>query len=678
MPRKPITTSVKRLADENADLRARLAEAEEILRAIRGGEADALVVPGINGDQIFALKGADHSYRVLIEDMNEGALTLTAEGVILYANRRFAQMLKAPLEKVIGSAISTWVALESQSIIQALLIKGRDEKCDEQLVLTAGDGTPVSVYLTVSKLRVNESSDFFCLVVTDLTERIRNASIAASEKMARESLAASDQARLTLQIVVENLGKAEQALSESLIKYENIFKNVQDLYYESRLDGTILEVSPSIEILSNGQYRRDDLLGRKITDFYADPGERRSLLVALRERGRVTDHEVTLKNRDGALITCSLTAAILYDAHGQPDKIVGSMRDISERKRSEEALKAERGFMRTLIDNLPDNIFIKDTRGGILLDNLAHRRFLGRQEPDEVAGKTDRDFFARELADRYINDERQIVESGQPMIDYEEPTMDTDGRPRLYLTTKVPVRDSNGNITALVGINRDITDRKKAEEAIKTSLQEKEVLLREIHHRVKNNMQVISSLFNLQAGYTLNHECREILKEGQTRIHAMSLVHEKLYKSRDLSRIDLAEYIQSLAVHLFNVYEVAPGHIHLDTEFDEITLDINSANPCGLILNELISNALKHAFPNDRTGTIKIGLRRRTGGAVELRVADDGIGFPKDLDYRQAESFGLQIVNLLVNQLEATLELDRTNGTAFTVVFRELEYARRV
>jgi len=231
----------------------------------------------------------------------------------------------------------------------------------------------------------------------------------------------------------------------------------------------------------------------------------------------------------------------------------------------------------------------------------------------------------------------------------------------------------------------DVTERKKAEaqreaahEVIQASLREKEVMLREIHHRVKNNMQVISSLFNLQAGHTLSPESREILKKAQTRIRSMSLVHEKLYKSRDLSKINMAEYIESLAVHLFHVYLVDHGQVRLETEFEEVALDINSAIPCGLILNELISNALKHAFPEGRKGLIRIELKRGADDTIVLRVANDGVGFPKEMDFRQAESFGLQIVNLLVHQLEAAIDLDRANGTAFTVTFRELKYAPRI
>jgi two-component sensor histidine kinase len=220
--------------------------------------------------------------------------------------------------------------------------------------------------------------------------------------------------------------------------------------------------------------------------------------------------------------------------------------------------------------------------------------------------------------------------------------------------------------------------RKRAAAAMENSLREKEALIKEIHHRVKNNMQVISSMLNLQATATNNEECRGILKGARTRIRAMSLVHEKLYQSQNLVNIDLGEYIQNLADHLFHAYQVKPDQIRLEMEFEKVPLDINSSVPCGLLLNELISNALKHAFPKYRKGVLKIGLRRGVENRVELRVADDGVGFPEGFDFRKADTLGLQIVNLLMGQLEATIELDRKNGTAFTVTFRELSYKPRL
>ncbi|MDP1546105.1 MAG: PAS domain-containing sensor histidine kinase [Anaerolineales bacterium] len=179
----------KQLMDKNADLRAQLDEAEDTLRAIRSGEVDALVVSGVGGDQIFTLKGAELPYRVLIEDMNEGALTLAMDGVILFANRCFAEMLKTPLEKVIGSTVHTWIAPDNQETLRALLQKGAEEQCRDELVITASDGTQIPVNLSVNRLSVEGSPDCFGLVAADLTEqKKRNEVIAAAEKSAREML----------------------------------------------------------------------------------------------------------------------------------------------------------------------------------------------------------------------------------------------------------------------------------------------------------------------------------------------------------------------------------------------------------------------------------------------------------------------------------------------------------
>jgi two-component sensor histidine kinase/DNA-binding response OmpR family regulator len=219
--------------------------------------------------------------------------------------------------------------------------------------------------------------------------------------------------------------------------------------------------------------------------------------------------------------------------------------------------------------------------------------------------------------------------------------------------------------------------RKRAAAAVESSLREKEVLIKEIHHRVKNNMQIISSLLNLQSVATSNEECRGILKEARSRIRSMSLVHEKLYQSHNLMDIDMGDYIQNLADHLFQVYLPHSGQIRLEMECEKVPLDINSSVPCGLLLNELISNALRYAFPDGRKGVLKIGLRRGIENMVELRVEDDGVGFPEEFDFRKAETFGFQIVNMLVTQLEATIELDRTRGAAITVMFRELSYNPR-
>ncbi len=218
-------------------------------------------------------------------------------------------------------------------------------------------------------------------------------------------------------------------------------------------------------------------------------------------------------------------------------------------------------------------------------------------------------------------------------------------------------------------LQAEIVERQRIEARITASLHEKELLLQEIHHRVKNNLQVISSLLNLQAGYIDDLALREILRESQNRVRSMALVHEKLYRSDDLAHVDLAEYIRNLATFLFRSYTAAAGRVSLDIQADDVFLSIDAAVPCGLILNELISNALKHAFPGDRKGQIRVELQAGENRQISLIVGDTGIGFPQDFDFENATSLGMQLVQTLVMQLNGTLEIDGTAGSEFRITF---------
>jgi two-component sensor histidine kinase len=219
----------------------------------------------------------------------------------------------------------------------------------------------------------------------------------------------------------------------------------------------------------------------------------------------------------------------------------------------------------------------------------------------------------------------------------------------------------------------EIAARLRAEEQIKTSLNEKELLLKEIHHRVKNNLQVISSLLYLQSRQIEDEETLGMFLESQHRVRSMALVHERLYQTQDLSKVDTADYIRTLASQLFRSYSASADRTQLTINADNIALGIDVAVPCGLIINELLSNALKHAFPGTRMGRVFVGLTRIMDGQINLVVSDDGVGFPEDLDFRQTQSLGLQLVNTLVQQLEGTIELDRSHGTKFEIVLPRAE-----
>jgi two-component sensor histidine kinase len=271
----------------------------------------------------------------------------------------------------------------------------------------------------------------------------------------------------------------------------------------------------------------------------------------------------------------------------------------------------------------------------------------------------------------------KIKETGKPVI-LEHIHYDKDGNTVIVEIHGYPIFDKEGKISQVIEYNLDITERKQAEEKINASLKEKEVLLREIHHRVKNNMQIISSLLNLQSMLLSNEKDIAMLKDSQNRIRAMSLIHEKLYRSENLADINIKEYINDLAKYILQFFEAVAFNVTLKIEAEDILMGIDTAIPCGLIINELISNSLKHAFPEGRKGEVRITLEKTGDDEIIMTVSNDGIGFPEDIDFRKTKSLGLQLVTTLAeNQLQGKIELDRSKGTAFKITFKEAKYEQR-
>ena len=235
----------------------------------------------------------------------------------------------------------------------------------------------------------------------------------------------------------------------------------------------------------------------------------------------------------------------------------------------------------------------------------------------------------------------------------------------------MPIKNEACEIVNVLMITRDITARKEAEEQLTASLQEKELLLKEIHHRVKNNMQVISSLIKLQAAGIEQDSLKPPFHDAEHRIRAMAMVHEKLYQSKDFTKVPFKDYLTSLIRYLTEFYRPESGNIRLATHIEELSLPITSAIPCGLITNELITNAMKYAFPENRSGTITVSLKSPEPHSYELTVKDDGIGLPEHIDIHTTPSLGLHLVAILaVDQLKGELRVEREKGTVFHMAFR--------
>ena len=594
-----------------------------------------------------ALEKSEERYRRLIEYSPDVIYTLNAEGVFVFVSPAWTILLGHPVTQVVGKPFQQFVHPDDLEKCLAFLqrtfepgqrqtgIEYRVQHADGTWRWHLSNGFPVK---DEAGMIVSYEG-----IANDITERKR------AEDALHESLERFQLANLATFNVIYDWNLQTDALSWN--------KNFQTIFgYGAE------EIESGIESWTN-RIHPDDC-DRVKTSIHA-------AIASGQERWF---DQYRFLRKDGTYAEVEDRGYIARDASGQPARMIGAMRDITERIRSEKAVQASEARYRQLVENANEAIVV--VQDGLL-------KFVNRTAI-EMTGYSEAELISRPFSEFIHPDDRKMVmdhhrrrlagETAQPR--YDARLLIRDGSVRWFEIGAVSL-DWEGRPANLAFLT-DVTDRRKAEESILTSLREKEVMLREIHHRVKNNMQVISSLFNLQAGKTVNPECREILKEGQTRLRAMSLVHEKLYQSHDLSKIDLAVYVQSLASHLFNVYLTDPNQVRLEMNFEEVPLDINSAVPCGLILNELISNSLKHAFPESRKGMIRIGVKCGPNDTIIIRVADNGIGFPKNLDFRQSESLGLQIANLLVAQLEGTIELNRENGTIFTVTFRKLKYAPRI
>jgi len=235
----------------------------------------------------------------------------------------------------------------------------------------------------------------------------------------------------------------------------------------------------------------------------------------------------------------------------------------------------------------------------------------------------------------------------------------------------------NENKNLLIIAEKEIESRKNAENKIKLSLEEKNILLQEIHHRVKNNMQIISSLLNLQTRYVDDEEAVNVLKESQNRVRSMAMIHEKLYQSNDLSHINFVDYIQSLVSNLFYSYNIKNLQIKSILEIDDIRLNMETAVPCGLIISEIVSNSLKYAFPNEMHGEILVSLKSVEDG-YELIISDNGVGLPEELDFDNNKSLGLILVKSLTEQIDGEITIHRNHGTEFKIRFKELKYKERM
>jgi PAS domain S-box-containing protein len=461
----------------------------------------------------------------------------------------------------------------------------------------------------------------------------------------------------------------ENALRESEERYRLLAETAND---------AIITLNPRSEILFANQatgaifgYPREEIVGRSLTMLV--PDHHTQCHGSISKQCCRTDalrpgcqgFETEGKHKSGQAIPLEIC---FVECMLQGERIsTAFIRDITQRRRSQEALQASEQRYRLLFERNLAGVYRATVDGCFLECNESFARILGASSPEQMLAHNAAAFFSSQVDfAEFVARARQAREQTSMEICRRR----IDGSPVWVLENVSLTTGDGGAIELLQGTVMDISDRRQAEERLKASLAEKEVLLKEVHHRVKNNLQIVSSLLALQSKEIRDPELLGPFRETENRVMSIALLHEELYRSKDLARIDFVEYLKTIIRHLASAYDFPVGRIRLAVDAGPLTLDLGTAVPCALIVSELISNALKHAFPDGRQGEVHVLVGSSADGQVTLAVGDNGVGLPPDNGPRGDRSLGLRLLATLVRQLHGTVERRSDQGTEFLITFQ--------
>jgi PAS domain S-box-containing protein len=508
------------------------------------------------------------------------------------------------------------------------------------------------------------------------------------EKTVVERTSDLQEANEALRANITELKRVENALQESDERYRRTLTAVNDGLWDWHI--------PSGKAFFSGLYYA--ILGYKDGEFPATYDSWR-FLVHPEDIDRVESElrksvetassfaiDLRMRKKTGHWLWVSTRGKMIeVDTNGKALRMVGILSDIAERRRVEESLARSRAELRAIYDHAPVKMCVVDANRRILYSNSAFTAFTGILENLLKGGHACGVFGCINALDdprgcgfgtncvncalRLAMEDTLKTGTGHRNIEHQTILVRDGERRKVVLLGATALIPADGQNHLLLCLH-DITERKRAEDAVQASLCEKESLLKEIHHRVKNNLQIVSSLLRLQSGQIDHPIVKAALKDMQNRVQSMALIHEHLYQSDNLAQIDMAAYLKSLCPKLVRAMASHPGAIQLHLDMIPALLQIDQAIPCGLLVNELVSNALKHAFPEGRTGEVRVELQPVEGAhQLRLRVADNGIGLPADFDIERLSSLGLHLASDLARQLRGKLEIGSGPGATFDVVF---------
>ncbi|MBN2732504.1 MAG: PAS domain S-box protein [Balneolaceae bacterium] len=458
---------------------------------------------------------------------------------------------------------------------------------------------------------------------------------------------------------------------EKLAQYGNLLHSINTNLNEGILrstpdDGLVYVNDAFIRMF--GYDSKEEVLKTNPTDFYANEENRWQVIKKLKKENGIHNEEVLFRRKDGSTFW-GLENSTMVESNG--DKYIDAVvTDIDSRKKAEEELRKSEEKYRTILKNIEEGYFETNLAGDFTFFNRTLVEMIG-YPADELIGKNNREYMDGENAQKVYETFNRVYQTGKPEHGFDWQLICGDGS-LIFVEASVTLRkDEGGNPIGFSGMVRNVTDRKQKEKQIRNSLKEKEVLLGEIHHRVKNNLAVISGLLYLQADITQDENAQKALMQSQNRINSMALIHELLYDNQTFSSLNPRVYIEQLVEHISSNLRSRESSIKTEIKAENFDLEMSTAIPCALIINELITNAYKYAFTGLDEGTVWVHFQKTGDENYQLIVADNGKGLPADFSIEDSSnhSLGLSLVKTLTRQLKGELSVENGKGTTFTITF---------
>lgn len=458
-------------------------------------------------------------------------------------------------------------------------------------------------------------------------------------------------------------------------KYRELFESATDGIFILDLEGNFIDINTAA--YTRLGYTKDEMLSLHIAqldppDFAAMVPDR---LARIQEEGAAVFESAHMR-KDGTVMPVEVNCRLME--HDGRKVYFSIVRDITERKRAEELLSDSEQRFRASFENAAVGASMANLKGQFTKVNRFLCHMLGYPE-DELLSKTFSEVTHPDDVQIGLNAMKRMLSGELNYTSFEKRYIRKDGQMINVVISPAIIRGNDGTPLYFVALFQDITERKRAMEQIRAALEEKDVLLREVHHRVKNNMQLILSLIKLQLQFVEDEKAVQQFFECQNRIRSMAFVHQHLYMSENLAKIDFKHYLQALIRGLKRSFGNLADDVRVSVDVDNVSLNTDTAIPCGLIINELVSNSIEHAFPEGSRGEVGITVNRDANGDIEMAVADNGIGLPEGFDFRNNSSLGMDLVVLLAeNQLGGKIEISTINGTEFRIKFKEVKYPKRM